>query len=52
MSKTVATFVKKVRLIKLNVAFYFSYSGQKCICWLKNVNHWDKCDNSVMCTGK
>ena len=33
-------------------AFYFSYSRHRCNCWLKIVNHWDKCDNGVMCTEK
>ena len=32
------------------MAFYFSYSGHKCNCWLKIVNHWDKRDNGAMCT--
>ena len=52
MFKTVSTFVQKVGLIWLKVAFYFSYSGNKCICWFKIVNHWDKRDNGVMCTRK
>ena len=34
------------------MAFYVSYSGHKCNCWLKIVNHWDTRENSVMCTGK
>ena len=34
------------------MAIYFSYSGHRRNCWLKIVNHWDKRDNGVMCTGK
>ena len=34
------------------MAFYFNYTGHRCNCWLKIVNHWDKRDNSVMCAGK
>ena len=34
------------------MAFYVSYSGHICNCWLKIVNHLDKRDNGVMCTGK
>ena len=49
MSKTVAPFAQKVGLI---AAFYFSYLGHKCNCWFKIVNHWDKRDNAVTCTGK
>ena len=48
MSKTVATFVQKVGLIWLKGGFYFIYSGHKCYCWLKIVNHWDKHDKGVM----
>ena len=51
MSKTVSTFVQKVGLIWLKGGF-FSYLGHKCNCWLKIVNHGDKRDNGVMCTGK
>ena len=29
-----------------------SYSGHKCSCWLKIVNHCDKRDNGVMQAGK
>ena len=47
-----STFVQKLGLIWLKVAFYFSYSGHKCNCWLKIVNHWDKRDNDDICTGK
>ena len=52
MSKTVATFVQKVSFTWLKGGIYFSYSGHKCNCWLKIVNHWDKRYNGVMCTGK
>ena len=58
MSKTVATFVQKVGLIWImgliwiKGGFYFSYSGHKYNCWHKIVNHWDKRENGVMCTGK
>ena len=34
------------------MAFYFSYAGDICNCWLKIVNHWDKRDNGVVCIGK
>ena len=34
------------------MALYFSFSGHKCNCWLKIVNHWDKGDNGVLCTEK
>ena len=34
------------------MAFPFSYSGHKRNCWFEIVNHWDKRDNSVMCTRK
>ena len=50
MSKTVATYVQKVGLIGLTGGF--GYSGHKFNCLFKIVNHWDKRDNGVMCTGK
>ena len=34
------------------VSISFNYSGHKCNCWRKVVNHWDKRDNGIMCTGK
>ena len=43
---------KKWGKFGLKVSFYFSYSRHKCNCWLKIVNHWDKRDTGVMCTGK
>ena len=43
---------KKVGLICLKGAFYFSYSGHKCNCWFKIVDHWNKRENGVMCTRK
>ena len=52
MSKTVATFVQKVGLIWIKGGFYFSCSGHRCNRWLNTVNHWDKRDNRVLCTGK
>ena len=53
LCNNIATFVQKVGFNWLKkVAFYFSYSGHKCNCWLKVVTHWDKRDNGVMCTRK
>ena len=52
ISKTVSAFVQKVGLIWLKGGFYFSYSEHKCNCWLKIVNHLDRLDNGVTCTGK
>ena len=52
MCNPVATFVKKVSLILLKGGFYFSYSGHICNCRLEIVDHWDKCDNGVMCAGR
>ena len=43
---------QNVDLIWLKGGFYFSYSGHKCRCWLKGVNHWKKSDDGVMCAGK
>ena len=34
------------------MAFCFSYSGYKCNCWHKIVNHSDKRDNGVMQAGE
>ena len=34
------------------MAFYFDYSEQKCGCWLKVVNHWDKRDDSTLCADR
>ena len=55
MSKTVATFVEKLGLTWLKGAFLLLLVTQdtyRCNCWLKIVDHWDKRDNSVMCTGE
>ena len=48
MSKTVAMLVQTVDLSRGNSGFYFIYSGHKCNCWLKIVDHLDKRDNGVM----
>ena len=52
--KIVASFVQKPKsgLNLANLTFYFSYSGPKCNCWLKSVNHWKKPDDGVMWAGK